>query len=324
MIRPYSRQKNFFLNVFRFNKESEMNTQTVSTIISHYVKEHLQDIPTSVVDISLVGSFSGIYGWKDTRFGDADISIICSDLQNQGFWNWLNNFLQQIEILLLADSNIEKKLTIEKRAIDGPYKPAVATLPESLLLIHVLLDKPETFVENRGLLIANTWKKYPSLIGNSFLHDICQFHPSFHDLLFDNRGVIVGIDTLVQAHATLTFREYNLQTGQSFQTIIPEESFVFYEYLMHKVLTISRDIARCMRAQNADCLTNREFATWFFYVTHDDFPIKVVDIKEQIEKSGYEISTSNPLKNSTLQWLLQVKRSIESHYYQNLSWDVPY
>lgn len=85
MIRPYSRQKNFFLNVFRSNKESEMNTQTVSTIISHYVKEHLQDIPTSVVDISLVGSFSGIYGWKDTRFGDADISIICSDLQDQGF-----------------------------------------------------------------------------------------------------------------------------------------------------------------------------------------------------------------------------------------------
>ncbi len=258
----------------------------------------------SIIDFAVLGSSSGKYGWKDTRFCDFDIWIFCLDINNIE----TSLFLQDLTTTI-SQSIVDVCIIAE--AVNGPYKPSIWNTKEiEVLFLHYLVDDKKSY-SKRTIFTQLSWSKYEAYNDKLLLKDLFSNQPKYKDLLNSNCGINSAIKTIqngIISYESLDFYEcifnqknYNHETTQ------------FIEYLTHTVMMISRNRSRLDQHTEPDKLNNYDFSLWYCSIYNDSTPMQIEECKSGISQCGYGfVNDINALKIVVFEWLHTLKNTVES------------
>ena len=114
-----------------------MNTKSIHYLILSMLQKEIPRQQKLIVDYAILGSCSGHYGWKETRFCDFDLWIYCYDLNSPSTFAFIKNIIEKIRHATIEMFECEVKAL----AMNGPYKPDVWQINyRDELFLHLLLD----------------------------------------------------------------------------------------------------------------------------------------------------------------------------------------
>ena len=285
-----------------------MDMKKIHSILIAELNEFIKNKPDTLIDIAIIGSTSGHYGWDEKMMGDTDLLFMCTHFQSSDFFEWLNMLLSNIKKIICEYYNYN--IDISYRAIDGPYKLPIYKVERPALFLHILLNTPENYLLNRGALITYTWSKYDTLLNSGVLKKFEKMKPTKENLLFDDRGINKALSILENDNSILKFIEYNLDNGEKFTIEFDENTLIFSEYLMHMVVTIARHIARSDQYIEADTLSNQDYALWYASKYDDYFVTFIYNLKYKVSVFGYLEALKWPLKMMVKAWLKETRDKI--------------
>lgn len=280
-----------------------MQTSTANVLLSEALSRQLASAPESLLDVAILGSVSGHYGWSESRLVDADVWLYVTDRKSRDVLSWLRELSTHVQAGL---ANTTVNLKYEARAIDGPYKPSPSAGLESFLL-HILVDDPQSY-SIRSELTRFSWRKYKPVRDPELLLHLSPGKPEL-DLVVSSRW---GLDDSIAfcTSGVVSMPELQLDSGQFRQLRFECPSFVFREACTYAVMMTARNIARVDSHLEPDTLPNLEFARWYEETYDDPFVSSVAAIKRETAQGRPDRIETNDLREEVLKWCAKTRSAL--------------
>lgn len=273
-----------------------MNTKEIHDTVENYIINKILPFRNEIIDIAFLGSFSGHYGWKSTRFGDCDLWIFSKNLRSKELWVEIREFvLGLVEEINQKYSDLEVSFNV----INGPYKPPVYSLEQEHLFIHLNVDDEETYSEHSEFT-KFSWSKYKCYSKPEILLELYQKtgDKTKMNILTSKYGVMDTLNILNMKELRVHF--YDVFSGCKDESCFKMGSAEYNEYLLYAAMTNARNIGRLNGWKQADYLPNREFVDMFCAYSSNHLLEEIYSVKSEVENRGYRIINSNEL--SKLVW----------------------
>lgn len=282
-----------------------MLTEKIFNIICPIIEENMKTIKDNVIDYAILGSSSGHYGWKEVRFCDFDIWIFCNKINNISMISGIRKLIKDING---AVSN--ENIMVFADAINGPYKPEIWKInSKDILFLHFLIDNKQSYNE-RSIFTKLSWSKYNAHYNKYLLKELLDRVPTEYDLLHSKCGVLKTLESM--RSGAIKYNRIDLSTGLQMSLEFNRESAQYIEFILHSVMTISRNRARLSNREEADCFENTSFAKWYEKTYNDNFVRFIAEYKAKVSDYGYGVIESvTILEKMTISWLVELKRELE-------------
>jgi hypothetical protein len=269
-----------------------MHSLAVNQIVCQALTNHVRQRPEEVIDVALIGSVSGHYGWSQSRLLDIDIWILAQGRLLEATRAWAASVSEEIRTQLGAD------IKFERRAINGPYKPE-PTLGTDTALVHLLIDDDVSY-ESRSALTRFSWRKYRPVVQPDRLAALSPPRPTASDLLSNKWGPICGAQAIREGR--IVMEEIDLEGGALTERVFTSGSFQFREFCTYAVMMGARNRARIDGRDEADILQNLAFGTWYEEVYGDGYVAEIVEYKRKTS-DGVDLSAGEgDLRAKTAAW----------------------
>jgi hypothetical protein len=246
---------------------------------------HVKDVFTRaaydgrVTDVSFIGNASEIYPWEPTPIVDLDICLFVSQ-RDRGLGLWLSEVRR-----LLAESVNDKGLDFDLRIIRGPYKQALVQVDRPIIIVHMSLFTEEMYL-GRPQLLRWAWRKYSGILEPLRLARLAPEKPTLHELFHGRSGVAKKLQSVESGNAP--FLEYMLPDFAEVAWTVKLGEPLFAEYCLSAGAICARNHARVLDELEPDCLSNREFAAWYYSNILDSSAFRdLMGLKEKVRREGY-------------------------------------
>lgn len=265
----------------------------------------MMTIRNNVLDYAILGSSSGHYGWKEVKFCDFDIWVLCNSISDKELLLGIRSIINDIKATVENEN-----IVLFAGAYNGPYKPAIWRIDsKDILFLHFLIDDMESFNE-RSVFTKLSWSKYSAHNNKKLLKTLLDRVPTEYDLLHSRCGILRTLDSLQRG--VIKYNQINLSTGLQMVVEYDRESAQYIEFILHSVMMISRNRARLSNQKEADCLENLLFAEWYEKTYGDSFVRFIAEYKARVSNCGYGVIESiSVLEKKVICWLIELKNETE-------------
>lgn len=252
--------------------------------------------PPTVIDLALLGSTSGHYGWHNSSLVDADLWIFTRERTHAGTLAWIADVARHISS---RARTVYTHTTALYAAVDGPYKPTPSDDGQHTLFIHLLIDDERSYTR-RSRLTRYSWRKYKCIIDPARLLNLSPPRPTISDLVSEPWGVKHCISML--DCGVVEYPELALSEGTVQRIAFGEGTFQFVEFCLYACLTSARNRARVDGFDEADKLSTEQFAHWYAAKYSDRFVLGIAERKLRIRSGGYKDLLFPALRNDIADW----------------------
>jgi len=277
-----------------------MHSLTANQKVLQALTKHLDSRPNAIIDVALIGSVSGHYGWSESRLLDVDVWVLSDDRIGEPTRAWVAELSSAIR------DRFDSGVRFESRAIDGPYKPDPAPERDTVLL-HLLIDDQSSY-RRRSALTRFSWRKYQSMVQADRLLKLSPERPTASDLLSNRWGPISGASAIRDGRVIM--EEIDIKNGSASNVAFEEGSFQFREFCTYAVMMGARNRARIEGRPEADLLPNGAFGTWYDQTYADSFVSTIVAYKKAAS-DGVDLSAcEKSLREQSAQWLERLRENL--------------
>lgn len=269
-----------------------MHSLAVNQKVCQALTNHVGRRPEEIIDVALIGSVSGHYGWSQSRLLDIDIWILGRGRLLEPTRRWAASVSEEIRTQLGAD------IRFERRAINGPYKPEPAQDADTAL-VHLLIDD-ETSYLRRSALTRFSWRKYKPLVKPDRLEALSPPRPTASDLLSNKWGPVYGANAIREGRVVM--EEIDLEGGGVRDCAFTKGSFQFREFCTYAVMMGARNRARIDGYGDADTLQNAAFGRWYEQVYGDAFVAEIVEYKRKTSDGANLSAGERQLRTKSAAW----------------------
>lgn len=261
----------------------------------------LKTSDSGLIDLAIVGSMSGHYGWQPCNHLDFDIWAFTSSRQCVDVRATLCGLSQKLKGVFRRYG----ARYIECRAIDGPYKLVSWGDMPSSVLIHLLVDDEVSFPA-RSPATRYSWRKYHCLRSSDRLYNLAPKSINITDFLDAKWGLKFCLRACREG--VVKFEELNLHTGGIERLSFGHGTPQFLEFCLYAVMTTARNRARLEGHEEPDTLTNLAFSEWYQNIYGGRLIHEIAMLKLDARIRGFSILKGKDLRRPVEDWLSQTRQ----------------